>query len=91
MKITITPPHQSEVKTHLVYATLMEVGHIYTGFTGISPQQSRRGDNCIMIIYNYDANGIRVAPIKTRGDKDMVSSYQFLHTFMVNAGLRPHL
>jgi hypothetical protein len=32
-----------------------------------------------------------MAPMKARGNEDMVSTHQSLHTIMVNTGLCPHL
>jgi hypothetical protein len=47
------PPVYTDVgtKTHLVYAILVEQGHIYTDLTGKFPVQSSKGNSYIMVSY----------------------------------------
>jgi hypothetical protein len=45
----------------------------------------------ILIIYDYDSNSVLSAPMKNRGDKDMVRAFDLLIQYLIIRGLKPHL
>jgi hypothetical protein len=52
---------------------------------------SLSGNKYILILYDYDSNSVLSAPIKNRGDKEMVRSFDFLIQSLIARGLKPHL
>lgn len=93
--ITASPPNTDGRPTHLVYAAVLtapsRTGQIYTDQTGRFPVQSRRGNKYIMVLYDYDSNGILAEPLKNRTDSEMIRGYQALHDELVARGLKPQL
>jgi hypothetical protein len=53
-------------KTHLVYAVLVNQGHLYTDLTGKFPVRSSKGNSYVMVCYVYDCNYVKVVPMKSR-------------------------
>jgi hypothetical protein len=81
--------------TQFVYAAILlaptESGQIYTDQMGRFPVASRRGNKCIMILYDYDSYSILAEPMRSRTDDEIIRSYQTLHDRLVAAGLKPRL
>jgi hypothetical protein len=69
----------------------METYQIYTELTGRFPTTSLSGNKYILILYDYDSNSVLSAPMKNRGDKEMVSAFDLLIQSLVIHGLRPSL
>jgi hypothetical protein len=61
-----TPDTDLGTKTHLVYAVVVDQGHLYTDLTGKLPVRSSRGSSYVMVCYVYDCNYVKVIPIKSR-------------------------
>jgi hypothetical protein len=61
-----TPNMNSGTKTHLVYAVLVDQGHLYTDLTGKFPVRSSKGNSYVMVCYVYDCNYVKVVPLKSR-------------------------
>jgi hypothetical protein len=55
--VSVTPVGTGE-KTNLVYAVVIDQGHLYTDLTGRFPVRSSKGNWYIMIVYSYDCNYI---------------------------------
>jgi hypothetical protein len=53
-------------KTHLVYAVVVDQGHLYTDLTGKFPVRSSKGNSYVMVCYIYDCNYVKVIPMKSR-------------------------
>jgi hypothetical protein len=51
-------------KTHLVYAVVVDQGHLYTDLTGKFPVRFSKGNSYVMVCYIYDCNNIKVIPMK---------------------------
>jgi hypothetical protein len=61
----MTTPTSSHIQTHLVYAKVISItGQIYSDQTGRFPVTSSRGNQYIMIVYDYDSTAILAEPIK---------------------------
>jgi hypothetical protein len=80
-----------EDKCKFIYAVIMETSQIYTDLTGRFPTTSISGKNYILIMYDYDSNSFLSAPMKNRGDKDMVRDFDLLVQSLIIHGLKPSL
>jgi hypothetical protein len=60
--IAATPPN-SDTKTHLVYAVLVDQGQLYTVLTGKNPVRSSKGNWYVMVCYVFDCNYVKVVPV----------------------------
>jgi hypothetical protein len=80
-----------EDKCNFIYAAIMETNQIYTDLTGIFTTTSLSGNKYILIMYDYDSNSVVSAPMKNRGDKHMVRSFELLIQSLIIRGLKPSL
>jgi hypothetical protein len=80
-----------EDKCHYIYAAILETNQIYSDLTGRFPKTSPSGNKYILILYDYDSNSVLSAPMKNRGDKEMVRAFDFLIQSLIIRGLKPHL
>jgi hypothetical protein len=80
-----------EDKCHYIYAAILETNQIYSDLTGRFPTTSLSGNKYILILYDYDNNIVLPAPMKNRGDKEMVRAFDFLIQSLIIRGLKPHL
>jgi hypothetical protein len=80
-----------EDKCHCIYTTTIETNQIYSDLTGRFPTTSLSGKKYILILYDYDSNSVLSAPMKNRGDKEMVRSFDFLIQSLIVRGFKPHL
>jgi hypothetical protein len=80
-----------EDKFNFIYATIMETNQLYIDLTGRFPTSSLSGNKYILILYNSDSNIILSAPMKNRGDKDMVRAFDLLIQSLIIRGLKPSL
>jgi hypothetical protein len=72
-------PSLRGVKTHQVFAALVDVGKKYGDLTGRFPHVSRRGNPYVLVVYDYDGNTISSEAIKSRNDKETIRAYSKLH------------
>jgi hypothetical protein len=63
--ITATPANVG-TKTHLVYAILVDQGHLYPFLTGKLPLRSRKGNWYVIVCYVFDCNHVKVVPMKSQ-------------------------
>jgi hypothetical protein len=92
--VEITAPETDMIQEdncHYIYATTLETNQIYSDLTGRLPTTSLSGNKYILILYDYDSNSFLSAPMKKRGDKEMVRAFDFLIQSLVLRGLKPHL
>jgi hypothetical protein len=92
--VEITAPETDmiqEDKCHYIYAATLETNQIYSDLTGRFPTTSLSGNKYILILYDYDSNSVLSAPIKSRGDKEIVRAFDFLIQSLILRGLKPHL
>jgi hypothetical protein len=85
------PDMAQEEKCNYIYAAVMETNQIYTDLTGRFSTISLSGNKYILILYDYDSNSVLSAPMKNRGDKDMVHAFDLLIQSLIIRGLKPHL
>ena len=80
-----------EDRCRYVFSAIMETGQIYTDLTGRFPTTSQSGNKYILVLYDYDSNSVLTAPMKNRGDKEMVRAFDLLIQSLIGRGLRPLL
>jgi hypothetical protein len=81
----MTTPTSSHVRTHLVYAKHISItGQIYSDQTGRFPVTSSRGNQYIMIIYDYNSTAILAEPIKNRSEQEILRAYSKLHQYLTD-------
>jgi hypothetical protein len=80
-----------EDKCNYIYAAVIDTNQIYTDLTGRFPKTPISGNNYILILYDYDSNSVLSAPMKNRGEKDMVRTFDLLIQALIIRGLTPHL
>jgi hypothetical protein len=90
-KMDTEPDPDHGIKTQYVYAAAIDAGQIYTDQTGIFPVVSSKGNNYIMVLYDYDSNAILAQPIKNRTAPGLLKAFQFMEQELVAKGLKPKL
>jgi hypothetical protein len=85
------PDMIQEDKCHYIYAATLETNQMYSDLTGRFPTTSLSGNKYILILYDCDSNIVLSAPMKNRGDKEMVRAFDFLIQSLIIRGLKPHL
>ena len=87
-----SPSQEPAVRTNFVYTKVVEVtGKIFTDQTGRFPVTSSKGNQYIMVLYDFDSNAILAEPMKNRSEREMVQVYTKLHTYLCRRGLKPRL
>jgi hypothetical protein len=64
---------------------------IYSDLTGWFPITSCKKNNYLLIVYNYDSNGILTQPMCIRTGPCILEAYKALHDRLVAAGLQSQL
>jgi hypothetical protein len=82
----------SGTRSHECFVSVIEpTGKVYTDQTGKFITPSSTGNNCLLVLYDYDSNSILAQPMKSRHATTVLSAYKVLHTKLCAAGLRPQL
>ena len=79
-------------KTNVVMYYMYELGDgvAYTDSTGKFPYRSTRGNNYIMVAYNYDVNAILAEQVKNRQAATLLEAWTIINNKFVNVGVRPN-
>jgi hypothetical protein len=78
-------------KTHLVYAVIVDQGHLYTDLTGRFMVRSSKVNSYVMVCYIYDCNYVKVIPMKSRSASEWVKAYDSVHQAIAVKGFKPKL
>ena len=92
--VMTTPPSNPEppVRTHFVYPKVIDItGQIFSDQTGRFPVTSSRGNQYIMVVYDYDSAAILAEPLKNRTEGELVRAYSRMHAYLTARGLKPQL
>ena len=81
---------QSEDTNIVFHKTVDIIRKFYTDQTGRFPVTSIKGNNYIMVAYQYNYNTIHAEHLKTISSLDLNTDYQELHSLLTNRGLKPH-
>jgi hypothetical protein len=79
------------IKTHCIYAAVVDAGQIDTDQTCRFPVISSRENVSIMVLYEYDGNAIKAEPIKNTKAKELLRSFQVMEQKLASRGLKPKL
>jgi hypothetical protein len=89
-KVIMTEPDLDQgIKTQYVYTATIDTGQIYTDQTGRFQVVSSKGNNYIMILYDYESNAILAQPIKDRTAPELLRAFQVMEQELVARGLKP--
>jgi hypothetical protein len=66
------------IRTHCIYAALIDAGKNYTDQTGRFPVITSRGNVYIMLLYEYDGKAIMAEPIKNNKSAEILRSFQVM-------------
>jgi hypothetical protein len=77
---------------HSCYAAVIEpvTGQIHSNQTGKFVNASSTGNNYILVVYDYNSNGILVEPLRSRTGPCILAAFQLVHARLVAAGLPPN-
>ena len=71
------------VQKNFVYTKVVEVtGKFFTDQTGRFPVTSSKGNQYIMVLYDYDSSAILAEPTKNRSESGLVRVYTRMHTYL---------
>jgi hypothetical protein len=87
----IATPARSGVKTHLIYAWVIDQGKLYTDLTGRFTARSSKGNWYAKIYYSYDCNYVKPVPIKSRSESGRLKTYGDIHQELTARGFKPKL
>ena len=62
-------------------------GVAYTDLTGKFPYRSTKGNNYIMVAYNYDGNAILAEPVKNRQATTLLEALKIINEKFIKAGV----
>jgi hypothetical protein len=79
------------IKTHCIYAAVVDAGQIYTDQTDIFSVISSRGNVSITVLYEYDGNAIMADPIKNNKAAELLGSFQVMEQKLTSRGLKSKL
>jgi hypothetical protein len=79
------------IKTHCIYAAVVDAGKIYNEQTGRFPVISSRGNVSIMVLYEYDRNAIMAEPIRDNKAAELLCSFQVMEQKPTSRGFKPNL
>jgi hypothetical protein len=66
------------IKTHCIYAAVVDAGQIYTDQMGIFPVISSTLNVSMMVLYEYDGNVTIAEPIKNNKSAKLLRSFQVM-------------
>jgi hypothetical protein len=75
---TVTPA-SSGIKTHLVYAVVIDQGQLYIDLTGRFPVRSRKLNGYVMVCYSYDCKYVKPVPMKSISASEWLKAYNGIH------------
>ena len=80
---------EPSVRTNSVYTKVVEVtGKTFTDQTGRFPVTSSKGNQYIMVLYDYDSSAILAELMKNRSKSELFRVYTWMHTYLCHRGLK---
>jgi hypothetical protein len=79
------------IKTHCIYAAVVDERQIYTNQTGRFPVILSKRNVSIMVLYEYDGYVIIADPIKNNKAAKLLRSFQVMEQKLTSRGLKPKL
>lgn len=87
-------PEKIQQRTHECLGLIMSFSDAQKGYmdlTGKFPHQSSRGNQYIMVVYDYDSNAILVEAIANRQAKSIADAWETIHQKLVKNTVPPNL
>ena len=63
----------------------------YGDLTGRFPHKSSRGNQYLLVIYDYDSNAISAEPLKTRSASEITKAWINIHEKLAKQGTAPSI
>ena len=82
------------VRTHDVLAVITpfkETRQAYSDQTGKFPYKSSRGNEYLLIVYDYDSNAILAEPLKSKAAASIRDGWKNIHEKLARRGVAPNL
>ena len=77
--------------THNVFATIEEIGKVYTKQMGRFPIRSSAGNQYILVLYDYDSNAILTEALKTIQGPEIIKAYTKTIQYLQGCGFHPQV
>ena len=87
-------PSSPPVKTYQVLSTIIPFeanGKAFHDLTGRFPHKSSRGNEYLLVHYDYDSNGILAEPLKNRQSAEIKRGWQVLYDQLAKRGNAPSI
>ena len=86
------PEYGPPNKTHECFASIDQFDRkAYSDLTGRYPHISSRGNQYILVVYDYDSSGILVEPLKNRQAAEITKAWMAIHNRLSRHGNSPQL
>ena len=66
-------------------------GQLYSNKTGRFHVPSGKGNEYIVVVYDYYGNGTHAEPMKSRTRAELIRSYKTIHNKLESRGLKPRI
>jgi hypothetical protein len=85
------PSNVPNKRTHKVYTKIISVPRheLPTDLTGRFPVRSSRGNQYLLVAYEYDSNGILIEPVKNRSGEEHLRAYNKIYKYLTEQGFTP--
>ena len=91
--MTIFPPSDiPNVKTYESAASLIPFSTTPTAYqdlTGRFPHKSSRGNEYLLVVYDFDSNAILVEPLKSRRGGEIKNAWPKIYNILASSGCAP--
>ena len=87
-------PTAEPTRTNDVVATIVpfkERNTAYSDLTGRFPHKSSRGNEYILVVYDYDSNAILTTPLQSRAAATIRKGWEHLNATLTRSGGKPNL
>ena len=91
-------PQKTDHKTQEHFITITDVkkfvthsGKAYMDLTGKFPYMSSRGNQYLLVMYDFDSNAIVVEPLKSRQAKQIYNAFQLCEQKISNGACKPKI
>lgn len=88
------PTNPSNVRTHDCVAQIIPFSQANKGYmdlTGRFPHKSSRGNEYILVVYDYDSNAILAEALKSRTASSITNGWKKIHQQLMRRGVSPNL
>ena len=94
--LTVTPPalpliHPGARAHNLLATCCSATDQVFTDQIGKFPTKSTASNTDILILFDYDSNGVHVEPMPSHSGYQILLAHQRTHRLLVSRGLRPRL